>query len=388
MSEEKMQVLKMLEQGHITHEEALSLLKALNEGVATNADRKISPGAREEIGRALSDVRAEVRDGLNEGLADLRNTLGEAFGDVREAMHDVSAELGEAMEEARGELSEAMKDIPRTFSGFDWLSGLFSGGTWPEYSFSSEETLDISSEVKQLNLCVETKNGYIHLGPSEDDRAHLYVLKKIRSESREKAAEIAEKCVLMEASTEGAEMKLQLSVEPELQGAISFRLAIPTRLTVGLKLYTKNGSVELSDISGSGSIESKNGRLQVTGGVFDALRAATKNGSISLDTDVSDLNAETKNGAVKCRLQPGRSSKYALESKNGSILVETGTSGASYRVDASTTHGIAKVTLRDFVPQHQSRHILIGQTSDYEQSSVQIELKLVTKNGSVSVHEV
>ncbi len=386
MSEEKMQVLKMLEQGKITHEEALSLLKALNEGPDISVKQQPPSESKAEIAKAMSSISTEVRDGLNEGLAELRSSLQDAFGDVRSAMQEVSGELGEAMEEVRSELSEAMNEIPKNFSGVDWFTGLF-GLAMPEHKFEDEETLEVAGNTENLDLTVDTKNGYIRLTPAEDDSIHLTVLKKIRAESKEKASEIAEQCVIKELTSEGTKLKLKLSVDQELQGAVSFLLAIPARLMVGLALFTKNGSVDLTDISGSGIIESKNGRLQVKGGKFDALRAVTKNGSVILATEAEDLIAETKNGAVRCSLQPGFSGRYFMESKNGSIQVVTIPSAASYRVDAATTHGVARVTLREFTPEQQSKHGVTGQSAGYEGAQVKVDLKLVTKNGSVTVQE-
>ncbi len=414
MSEERIHVLRMLEQGTITYEQALALLDALDGQMPVDAPELESDdgdqgnceqsavdqdGAQgqederqrsdcEDEGRASDDppglkesldgAYAEVRRAMGQVSDELRGVVPQVAGEVSRALGEASREVNEAMHNVSEELRDALQDV----TGSGWRLG------WCNlYRFNEEEELVPAAEVQAIALRLSTKNGRVQVAAGSSESIKLVIEKKIQADSREIAEEIAKGAVARQVEQEGERLLLQLTVPEELVGAsISFHLIVPRRLASEVSVLTKNGDVLLQDIVGSAAIESKNGRLRVAGGEYQRLDAVSKNGGIKLSTRAKDVSANTKNGTISCLLKPQGRGQLQAESKNGSIVIEVPScSEQGYAVDASTVHGTTAVELPAFLAERSDRKHKIGQTEAFATKERQLTIRAETKNGSVTV---
>lgn len=421
MSEEKLRVLRMLEQGIITYAQSLELLAALGDkeapaevpgipvtlrqakedapdrtadvetseddeddlGDANNADHTDDfPGLGETWNGALETVRQTMRE-VSQGLQGVR---GEVSGDLKETMRGVSMEIGAAMKTVGTELRGAFEEV-KSSEGWNLLPGIFGSHN---YTFREAEEIALSPSTTSLQLLVDTKNGHIRVIAGETETIKLQVVKKIQAESEPEARAVAEAAIHRTVEQKEAQLFLSLVVPEEVRGAaISFDLLIPKRLRCVVQARSKNGSLHLEEITGSADLESKNGGLRVVGGVYQDVKAYAKNGSVALLTSVENATVETKNGSIRCLIKPQSMGVLRASSYNGSILLEfPEANDQGYSVDAATVHGSVQVSLAEFQAGEISRQRVVGQTNGFSQKSRQLVIAASTKNGGITVKKL
>ena len=406
MSEEKLRVLQMLEQGIITYEQSLELLAALG-GTRVQAEvaeppvpsGKVSDDApavqagrataaedgadfadlNETWNGALETVKQTMRD-VSHGLQGVR---GEVSGELRETMRDVSTEISEAMRTVGAELRSVLEE--ENSAGWNLLPGIF--GSRNTYTFREADEVPLPPEISSLNLLLDTKNGHIRVTAGETETVKLEVVKKIQAETEPEARALADAAIRRTAEQRDGQFFLSLIVPEEVRGAIvSFDLLVPRQLRCLVKANSKNGSLQLAEIHGSADLESKNGGLRVVGGVYEDVKAYTKNGSVALLTSPENATVETKNGSIRCLIKPQGKGRLEALSYNGSILLELPEANdQGYSVDASTAHGSVQVNLSEFLASETERRHVVGQTEGFPEKARQLTITASTKNGGVSV---
>lgn len=448
MTEERMRILRLLEQGVITYEQSLALLQALgdeparsdsrsgglgSDGAATGNERLADHGqvtARyeaadddddddddEDEDEDQEDEDQEDEDDedgdeddydfgqdASEPLSSLRDSLGDAGQQVRSAMREVSRELhgvsgevaGElrkAMREVRQEVGEAMRGvgsdireaIGEASDGEGW--NLLPGLFGMHYTFHESEEIPVEASVQQLRLVIGTKNGSIRVLAGDVAGLQVRTVKRIQAESKRVAAEIAQTAVQRTLEQGDDLLTLTLVVPEEVRGAaISFEVTVPRQLAANLHLWSKNGSIQLEDQHGTADIESKNGALRITGGSYDLVKAIAKNGSVHLLSAVESASLESKNGSVRCLVKPQGKGRLNAHSYNGSVTIELpDATDIGYRLEAETVHGSVHAHLTGFVANESGKRRLLGQTEDFDQRAKQLDIRASTKNGSVNV---
>lgn len=439
MSDERVRVLQMLEQGLITYEQSLALLNALGEqtpapraSASEASAAQIAPedleddqmdavaaddrddddvdedddeeedhdeedddeeclncadsGFRLNTDRVVSDVREsldaayqDVKQAMSHVSREMRHVGPQVSGEVRDAMQEVARDVGEAMRSVGEELRDALSEVQ--------VSGGWGFGWRNTYTFRDEEELAVSESAHILDLTISTKNGNVKVAAGDTDVIKLHVLKKVQADNKQMAQEIAETAVVRTLEENGDRLKLQLMVPDIVSGvAVSFDLLVPKRLIAEANILSKNGGIYLEELNGSAQVESKNGELRILGGHYRSLTAETKNGSAKLMATVQDGSLITKNGSLRCLLKPAQRGRLRLESKNGSVVLEVPQDATQgYSVDASSLHGSVNIDLPDFQATLSDRKHRQGQTADFESKEKQLTIVADTKNGSVSI---
>jgi hypothetical protein len=422
MSEERLRILRMLEQGIVTYQQALELLQALGDDQPLSAlsDRLASGEDEEhndhdardddeedddeedddeedehededeeddndydELRASMHDAYAGIRSAMRDVSREMRGVHGEVAGELKEAVRGVADEVRDAMSTVGSELRGSLSEVQQ--SGGWEFGGLF--GLLNTHTFREEQSLTLPEQASSLHLQIKTKNGNINLIASDTEQVQVKTVKKIQANSAAEARQLAEQAVEQTWEPTADGMLLSLVVPVEMRGcSVSFDLEIPRKLLCQAILGSKNGNIKLDDLRGLVELKSKNGNLQITGGSYEQIKACSKNGNIRLLAACTNAAAETKNGSIRCLLKPEGKGNLALSSYNGSVTLELpNQADVGYSLEATTVHGRVQVSLEDFLPKQQERRRLVGQTADFEQQPKHFQITVGAKNGSVRV---
>ena len=380
MSVERLQVLKMLEQGKITYEEALALIQALNQSEGGSMEEPaLEVGSSDDADSDGSDTVQRLRSSLSEMGAKL-GTLGQQLG---EATQGVAGEVAESLQGVAEELSDVGQEVGKAV---DWQAlGRFFGEREPQFCWQEEMKIDVPEQVKTIGLSVNTKNGYIRLLPSSGEQIVVKTDYRLRAASQEDATEMAAQGLEEQQQLLDDKLDLAWTVTEAVRGTVSFEILLPVGIAMEIDLNTKNGDIFIKDAIASGKIESKNGSLKVAGGRYNQLTATTKNGSIHTTASIIDYAASSKNGNIRAVLQPMGDGKISASNSNGSIFLELPAAGVGYQLDLLTKNGGLYLDLPELKLEADEKRRIVGVTRDWDAAAVKTQVAAVTKNGSITI---
>lgn len=396
MSEEKIQVLKLLEKGQITYQEALALLQALEGASEQTNDLAESDASFESDGEEsqngadgmadeayVGDDDVVSRGSATGELGQELQTLGEQISEeVRDALQGVSSEVNSALHE----VGEELREIGRDNNIADFLSSLFGGGSGQRHCWQQEKQIEVDDAINSLSLAIFSKNGSIRLSPTDDNQLTVRTQICLQAPSEAEAREMAERCLEEQQEVVAGQLQLAWRVNEEAVGAISFEVSIPRKLVVELDLSSKNGSVSVTEVQASGKVATKNGSVRIDGPNYDGLEIETKNGDITVAAGLERLVATSKNGSVRCSLEPLRDGHIALTATNGSVRAELACQESiGYKLELETRSGRLSANLPDLVIDLDKKQYLRGSMSNWETAKIKTHLTAISKNGSVSV---
>ena len=332
MSEEKMAILKMLEQGKISAEEAAKLLAAVGADSAEEpADKRSTasndtpsdPGKSgtegdlfENLGNNLGRVFKAVqgmdvdrvvrtaRETANEAVSSVRDTAGRHLNDVMEDVSDIVSEVTH-----RGEREEAMEEE-------DW----------------SLPAADVA------RIHAETGNGGITVAAGDSDQVEVAAKTRVTARDAIAARSFIDQ---VEIKVEQIDGEIRLSREHPrppagLSVVVSFDVRCPARMHT--RVYTLNGKIGIQGMRADVDAASSNGEVSVQGGV-GSVNARTKNGKVK--AVVEELRGkgefESINGQIEVQVRAGQASLHA-KTLNGSVDVQV-PAGFDGQLDAQTTNG-------------------------------------------------
>lgn len=363
MSEEKIQVLKMLEQGRINYEEALALLKALG-------------------GESVPPTAAPPAPVSPEVAVNSHSLLQELGEELREIGEEIASEVQDALQEAGSAISQGMGD-GQALSG--WLQGLL--GNWGQYcTWQEQREIAVDSHIENLSLYISNKNGNLRLVGTDDEHISVQLHVKVQADSEEDARQLVERYLQEQQEQEEGQLQLGWQVGEEIRGSISFEIGIPRRLMAYLDLTSKNGSILIEELKAAGRAITKNGSIKVMGQAHDDWEIETKNGSITIAAEVGTLTAMSKNGSIRCVLDPIRDGTISLTTTNGSVRTEVVTGeDRGYELDLQTRSGRASADLPALAPTVEERQCFKGTTDNWEQAAIKTKVVAASRHGSVSV---
>ncbi|MGM8215229.1 DUF4097 family beta strand repeat-containing protein [Bacillaceae bacterium W0354] len=245
MNEKKRRILQMLEEGHITAEEAESLLETLEDqqGRNNNSEEK----NQDEPKRTFQDSLKSFTEGI--------------FHIIDDTVQKVK--------EGPFEFNFSHVNVKRNF--------------------------DFSSDfVKYLNF--DLQNGSVEILPSDDSFIHVEIKAKVFKETDQQIAEeIFDKYINVEVDDETLHFE-----QNKKHISLSTIVYLPRKDYKQAYIKTMNGSFTIRSSSiNIARISSINGSIKLSDYEGEALYAETKHGSIRLDDiDVSKIKAETTTGSL------------------------------------------------------------------------------------------
>jgi DUF4097 and DUF4098 domain-containing protein YvlB len=296
--EEILMILKMVQDGKISNEDAAKLIEAI------------------EGKKPKGSGGYERREKKNSGS---RTSFEEKMENMAEGLENMVSDVVDSTE-------KAFRNFPDINFG-NWFSQVEKR----HYSYKASEG---------MKLDIATKNGAVRVYPSDNDKINAVFSISVK---RDMDVDEVMKRIIIEHSND------LLAVDASgVDGGVSIELRIPLIKYSSLLFKTRNGSLRCGPVT-TNELEliTRNGSLKVEGAKSPTVKATTKNGSVTFqDGEAEKVGLNTTNGSIgvydsKCTL-------LDLNTTNGSIKC---ISSKSDNIDANTSN--ASIRMEDFSPMGQ-----------------------------------
>ncbi|WP_042462959.1 DUF4097 family beta strand repeat-containing protein [Neobacillus dielmonensis] len=363
MKEERKRILKMVEEGKLSVDEALSLLDELEKEQKTMEQKQEQ--IINELSTAVHFQESKKEDPLN---AKFQSTKEKIFDFVDSALKKIKD-----------------MDFDLNFGQSIDISHIFQHG---------------DAEIRDMDI--DVANGSVKLSSWDQPDVRVECQAKVyRVESQEQAREnfLHDVAFSLESgrlrfATQQKWMKVDAVIYLPKADFDKTRIRVFNGTVTGsglkaneLRVKTANGKVVLEDINGKkAEIETANGKITVSRSQFDELEAETINGAITLEGDFKKTEAVSFNGAITTALSGTRSEWVHAKTTTGTIELSI--------PESTSIKGELKTNLGGFNLQLVGVQIL-EEKSEMVQKSLRfqsanqtdIDLKIYadTKTGSITV---
>lgn len=378
-SEERKAVLKMLDEGKITMEEAETLLDALEE-----VPQEEQPKEKPSAGKRSVDLDEQIEDfkvGLKDGLSQVKKDIARARDEI---------EKSPVKEDFSNFIKSLMESISFSAgSGYkfeDVVEGNFAAG--------AGETVEVE---------MDTRNGSIFIEPVQGEDYKLIINSTVKADDEEEAKARKEKG--LEVSRDGRHLKLRVK---ERNVFASVQLLLPVHLIYNLNLDSSNGKVKVTGLkvdkakadTSNGSIsfqdlkgsvfhaDTSNGRVEMMGLEGEEYIADTSNGSIVIEGKGRIFTCDTSNGSVNLKPSFSHSGEIKVETSNGRIRITLpDEEEKGYKIKARTSMGGIKLNIPNLVYQERSDSFtqknLVASSENFQDKPVKINIDATTSMGSI-----
>ncbi len=392
INEERTLILKMLEEGKITLEEADTLLDALDilptgkavtsgEGVGSRRDK--SSVKRSDDFESFKEQLRGIKDSLNDGISAAKKDLQRAKKDFNES------NIG-------GEVSGFLNSIVDSFRGSFGPSFQFEDNLPGSFALKEGEIAEVEIDIRNGGIVIESIEG-------NDYIINLRSSVKAENESKAKVYKEEELHVIQEDN------RLKISHTGK-KISTSVRLGLPQDLVYRLKLDGSNGRIVVSDLqtaeleadtSNGGilfknlagkilSADTSNGRIEMHNVQADMLKADTSNGSIYIDGKGSVFKGDTSNGSITIKPLFVGDGEVVADTSNGRIrigLPDDDTVG--YNIKARTTMGSLTVNLKNLDYRERTdsytRRNISAYSKDWQSKALKASITADTSMGSIYI---
>lgn len=331
MEEERLMILKMLEEGKITSDEAAALFEALEE----HTDRVITipPQVHVISDEVINDnVNSANKGWQTEGEGQRRehrknwdrNYEGNYEGGSRDVWDEFSQRMedfGERVGQAAEELGERLSDkFSRLGEELEQRSSSFSFGNWLFGStFQFDDTITSESfGTQEGSLEVELRgiNGNLSISSWDGAGLRAEIHKSIRAGSEEEAKERARQLI----SAKIDPLHCSLVARDQSGASASINLKVPKDRQFRLLIMTTNGNIRINDIEAlEGDVTTTNGKILIANIKGETMRFHSTNGRISGNLSADGCDAATVNGRIELDLNGVPGGIYRLKTTNGRI---------------------------------------------------------------------
>lgn len=396
LSEEKRLILKMLEEGKISGEEAAKLLEAL-EGSTT----KQSSGenfSKQQKQPNFQDEVAKVKDRLEEWKKEFKKNYNQKdFEHMIDEFSNKAEKLGKNVASTTFSIVDKVVDFVGSFVDTNAFN-IFGSYNVVEKSFEA-----VVNEGADISL--EAINGSITVKKHLDNK--VVIKSKVRSPLNN-ADEI------LVFSEDPNTLSLKLNKIGNI--SVSHEVFLPAVKFNKIKLESSNGKIYVEDTSAQ-VLESitKNGSIDLMGINSDTLFVSTKNAKIMLSyvigkkidintnnsiIDIKNVKTEnikaiTINGKisaenVQCFNSSTEINMY-LKTTNGGIKVNMNDmDDKGYRIKGQTTNGginllIPELTYHNINKQGSGRSFVEAETNGFNNYTQKVHIDAETTNGYIEI---
>ncbi len=311
MSEERMMILRMLQEGKIDADDAARLLDALSERPQS---AQSGPDIGEDIRRAVEDItRAIPKESIDQAKDVLRDTVREGVEFARETAR--------------------IARRARHWGKWGWHVHTAFGG----HQTAPFEDVRATSAS---HLIFRNTRGDLRLSRSSDDHLHVQATRRVWAPEAGEAQRLAERLPI-EIHEAGDTITVEgPGARPYHERLrVDFEIAVPHTLDVAVHLV--RGDVTAEGLSQDVALTLVKSDVRAT----DCARVSVESASGDVDVQRSrgDVVVRIVKGDVKVA-QP--SGDIAVSTKRGDIAVGVDQAG---RLDATTVRGDVRVRVREFV---------------------------------------
>lgn len=338
MDDERLVVLRLLEQGKITAEEAAELLQALDAGKAPPVGPAAAPAQPPAAAAAAAASPASaVRVSLLEGIERLLDSLAGVLGETRR--YETVVE------------------------------GSFSPGRRP------------------VRVVLHSFNGRIQVCGWERPTYRLELVKEVRARTEEAARRLAE---AMGRVTRGDEF---LAVESERRGPGGMKVTcwLPQDLSCELEARSSNGRIVVEGITAQRMrLATTNDRVEVSGGRLGDADIETSNGRIVVAGPAERVRARTSNDRIDV-IPPGgvAAGTWDLETSNARVTVALA-AGTPVRLDLATRNAPIRLSVDPLIYEinEKGHHSRVVAATPGGGPGTGVQLRVRTSNDVIRVEAV
>lgn len=397
-SDEKMLILKMLEEGKISSEEAIKLLEAIENGSGKQSQTE-SNNYKKQNG-FQSEVE-KVRERLHDWKKEFKSNYGDYkqkdFDRTIEDFVDKAEKLGKNVAATTFGIVDKVVDAVGSF--IDTNSFNIFG------SYKLEERTYEAEAVEGTALYIEGANGTIILKKHQDNR--IIIKSKVRS-PQSNADQILK--------FDNEQGNISLKVDKAVNVSVSHEVFLPETSFKYVKLITNNGKIYAEDtVADVFEAITRNGHIEIIGGKSDKINVNTKNARIQISyVTGKEIDINTTNSMID--IKHIKTGKITAITTNGRILAENlqgdeespdmdvyfKTTNAwikvnmndmedrGYKVKAQTTNGGINLLIPQLVYNNMGKQGLTGsvveaESAGYDSFNRKVNMNMETVNGFVEI---
>lgn len=397
--EERIMILKMLQEGKITAEEANKLIEAIERGSQKQDYSKINSAKIEEkmgkIGEKMNKL-GEKAEKLASQIGENININTEKFGNNSEKFAD---EFSKKMESFGNDMAEAAVKFSDKLVNF--LSNNFDI-SYDKYQFTQSYSYQVAEKA---NISVRAANFAVKVNPTEASEiiVNLYVNSGVPQLNLDE---------FFKADVNGSNYSFATEFVGRTWGKIE--LLVPQSIA-SIYIDTTNGKCELNEITADAAkAHTSNGKIVVYKCSVHELEAVTNNGKVVcegtnaaisnistsngkielIECSLDNLDAKTSNGSIqleKISKLEADEGKYNLRTSNGKISLGLGScESCGFMIDANTSLGGIHIDLPEQAYAINKRTSTLNSTAmvrsvNYDSAACKIFIKAYTSNSSITI---
>ena len=397
INEERMLILKMLEDKKISSEEAAKLLAALSES-ESNYQEAQGPKKGPKTTNGFADEAAKVRDRVNDWKKNFQQSYNQKdFDNMIDDFANKAEKIGKNVAATTFGVVDKVIDYVGSFvdtNSFN-IFGSYQAVTKTFEAIPQEGT---NLEIYGSNGTVSVKK---HLEPK------IIVVTRIRSSNPN-----GEGIVSFEDTPETIAVRLATTA---LNSSVSHEVFIPESKFGIIKIANSNGKIYVEDaVAQELSASTKNGHIELMGVHADKIFADTKNAKIQLSyiigekidintsnavVDVKhikacDINAITINGRINIENAQNidcNALNLYLKTSNGGIKVNMNDmENRAYKVKARASNGNINLLIPDILYHNIDRKGPVGsfveaESKGFDTAENKVTISAETVNGQIEV---
>jgi hypothetical protein len=280
--------------------------------------------------------------------------------------------------------------------GFTIIENIGEGfGNIYDSSYRAQDTRTLTGDVdlESIYLEIDNRNGEITLETWDQPVYRLDLTLKAKGATDAQARNNLNQLQVLFSDQEATDtLRLTLGFQAPSDNwsnyAVSIAAKVPESAGLDLNLYTSNGEITLTDVTGGEiTLHTSNGRLTLDKVYADTLTGATSNGGITGEVEAATTNLSTSNGSIDITIPATISGSYTLDTSNGAVTItmpKTATVG--YDINLRTTLGSVDVDLPNLSYTTNEARRKVGATIGYEDKAVKVSLTAETSIGSVQIN--
>lgn len=329
LSEERLLILKMLEEGKINGEEAAKLLEALDGAGAQNTGEASS---RQQKTASYQDEIFKMRGRINDWRKEFKNSYNQKDFDNMVDDFVVKAEkLGKNVATTTFGLVDKMIDFVGSYVDTNAFN-MFGSYKVADRSFEALAT-------EGMELLVEGVNGPIVVKKHLENK--IVIRSKVRSPEENADA------ILVFGESEN---KVSLTLNKIGSISVSHEIFLPAVRFKNIKIETSNAKIYVEDsLSEVFEAVTKNSHIELMGVNSDKVSVNTRNAKIQISYVVGrEIDINTNNSVID--IKHVKTQKLNAATKNGRITVENiqnYENSPEAVMDLKTSHGWIKINMND-----------------------------------------
>lgn len=397
-SEEKMLILRMLQEGKISSEEAARLLEALEGGAKQSTSENTSNMKQQKQQADFYDELGKMKEKIKDWKNDIKKGYNEKeFDKVVEEISTKAEKIGKNVATATFGIVDRVIDYVGSFVDTNAFN-IFGSYTAVDKSFEAVV-------ADGVDLDIEAVNGHILLKKHLDNK--IVIKSRVRSP-------INNADNILVFSEAGNSVSLKINKVGNM--SVSHEVFLPAVMLGTIKLETSNGKIYAED-SKSRNFEAltRNSNIELMGVNADTITVDTKNAKVQVGyvigrkidinttnavidikhVKTEEINTITTNGRILIEnvqtFEGASDINMNLKTTNGGIKVNMNDmESKGYKVKARTTNGSINLLIPEMTYHNVNRHgtggsFVEAESSGFDAYAEKVSVSAETNNGFIEI---